>query len=140
MAYGALLERTVALSRARVYALLADFGNVGRLVPDEVGDIKVKGEGVGMVRMVSLKAAPGELHERLEALVENRLVSYSMVNDAALPIDRYHAVVDLADAPGGGCTIRWGSNWFARGAPEADVREMLTGLYGRLIDGIVRVG
>jgi hypothetical protein len=31
------------------------------------------------------------------------------------------------------------SNWIAKGSPEAEVRKMLVDLYGRLIDGIVRV-
>jgi hypothetical protein len=63
-----------------------------------------------------------------------------MINDSAMPFDRYHAVVQLEDAPGGGCLIRWASNWIARGAPDAEVREMVTALYGRMIDGVVRMG
>ena len=51
----------------------------------------------------------------------------------------YIAVVELADAPGGGCVVRWGSNWAAKPGREADVRQMLTQLYTSLIDGVVRV-
>jgi hypothetical protein len=140
MAYAALLERTVPLARARVYARLVDFGGVQKLVPDEVDSVETRGSGIGSVRLVRLKGAEGALHERLEAAIENKLISYSLIEEAALPIARYHAVVELDDAPGGGCTVRWGSNWIAKGAPEADVRAMLVGLYGRLIDGIVRLG
>ena len=56
--------------------------------------------------------------------------------ETPLPLERYHAVVELDDAPGGGCRVRWGSNWIAKGVPDAQVREMLVGLYGRLIDGL----
>ena len=76
------------------------------------------------------------MEERLEALVDGRLLSYSIINETPLPLERYHAVVELDDAPGGGCRVRWGSNWIAKGVPDAQVREMLVGLYGRLIDGI----
>lgn len=140
MAYAALLERTVNLSRARVFARLADFGNVVPIAPDEIDSVELKGSGVGAVRHVRLKGLEGVLQERFEAAIENKLISYSIINEVNLPIERYHAVVTLDDAPGGGTIVRWGSNWIAKGAPEAEVRAMLVGLYGRLIDGIVRLG
>lgn len=140
MAYAAQLERTVSLSRQRVYQRLADFGDVARLVPDEVESVTLRGDGIGAVRSVRIHGLAGALEERLQALIDGRLISYSIVNDAPLPLDRYHAVVQLEDAPGDGCYIRWSSNWIARGAPAAEVRQMLTDLYGRLIDGVVRLG
>lgn len=140
MAYAAQLDRTVSLPRSRVYAHLAAFGDVGKLVPDEIDSVEMKGEGVGGARHVRLKGVPGVLVERLEALVENKLMSYSLLEAGGLPIGQYHAVVELDDAPNGGTAIRWASNWVAKGAPDAEVRAMLTGLYGRLIDGIVRLG
>jgi hypothetical protein len=36
--------------------------------------------------------------------------------------------------------VRWGSNWIAKGQPEAAVRQLVTGLYERLIDAIVALG
>jgi hypothetical protein len=140
MAYAALIERTVALPRARVYARLVDFGALKSLAPDEIETCELKGSGVGAIRHVTLKGAPGVLHERLESAVENRVMSYSVINEVNLPLDRYHSVVVLDDAPNGGTLVRWGSNWIAKGAPDADVKAMLEGLYGRLIDGIVRLG
>lgn len=137
MAYGALVERTVPLSRAEFFARLADFGGIGKYMGDAVEKVESRGEGIGMVRSVTARGVQGTMDERLEALVDGRLLSYSIVNETTLPLERYHAVVELEDAPGGGCHVRWGSNWIAKGAPEDSVRRMLTGLYGRLIDGLV---
>jgi len=139
MAYSALLERTIPLSRKKFFAAVADFGGIQKFVPDEAESVELEGDGIGCVRVVRIKGVPGELRERLEAVVDQRLLSYSIVNDPALPVDRYHAVVEVEDAPGGGCRVRWGSNWIAKGAPEAEVRQMLIDLYGRIIDGILRV-
>ena len=139
MPYSALLERTVPLARNEFFAQVADFGGIRELVPDEAESVALEGDGVGAVRTVRIKGLPGEIKERLEAVVDGRLLSYSIINDTALPFDRYHAVVEVEDAPGGGCTVRWGSNWIAKGASEADVRKMVTDLYGRIIDGILRV-
>jgi len=135
MAYGALVERTSPMSRTEFFARLADFGGIGKFMP-EVESVEMQGDGVGAVRTVRVRGVPGAMEERLEALVDGRLLSYSIINETPLPLERYHAVVELDDASGGGCRVRWGSNWVAKGVPDAQVREMLVGLYGRLIDGI----
>jgi hypothetical protein len=141
MAYAALVERTVALPKRTVYGRLADFAGISKLLPGALGPVRAEGSGVGMVRTFSLKDVPGELSERLEALIEERLLSYSIISEpAVLPLDRYHAVVELFDAADGGCRIRWGSNWIAQGAPAGEVKAMLEGLYNNIIDGIVALG
>jgi hypothetical protein len=140
MSYSALLERTVSLPRARVFARLADFGGVAKLAPDDVESVELEGDGIGSVRTVRVKGVPGAIRERFEAAIDQRMMSYSIVNEAPLPFEHYHAVVELLDAPDGGCTIRWASNWIAKGASDDDVRALVIGLYGRLIDGIVKLG
>jgi hypothetical protein len=135
MAYAALVERTVPLSRAEFFARLADFGGIARFAP-EIEKVTLRGEGVGAVRSVHIQGIPVAMEERLEALIDGRLLSYSIINETPLPMDRYHAVVELEDAPGGGCRVRWGSNWIAKGVDDATVRDMLVGLYERLIAGI----
>ena len=135
MAYAAFVERTVPLSRAEFFARLADFGGIGRFMP-EVEKVTMRGDGIGAVRTVHVQGVPGGMEERLEALVDGRLLSYSIINETPLPLERYHAVVELDDAPGGGCRVRWGSNWTSKGVPDATVRDMLVGLYERLIEGI----
>ena len=139
MAYCALLERTIPLSRSKFFAALADFGGILKFVPDDAESVTLEGDGIGAVRVVRLKGVPGELRERLEAVVDQRLVSYSIVNDAPLPFEHYHAVVEFEDTSNGGCKVRWGSNWIAKGATEAEVRQMLVALYNRIIDGILKV-
>jgi uncharacterized protein YndB with AHSA1/START domain len=138
MAYGALLERTVAVPRATIYALLADFGGIGKLMGDAVESCTFEGEGVGTVRRVRVRGVPGDLVERFEAALPGQLISYSIIAECSLPVEHYCAVVTLADAPDGGCAISWGSNWVAKGAPEDSVRRMLTGLYDSIIDALVR--
>jgi hypothetical protein len=88
---------------------------------------------------VHIKGLPGPVIERLDVAYDERVFAYSIINETALPLTRYIAVVELADAPGGRCTVRWGSNWIAKDRPEESVRKMLTQLYTTLIDGIVRV-
>lgn len=139
MTYGVLVDRTVPVSRAKVFACLMDFGGIGKLLPDAVESCELKGSGIGAQRFVKLKGTPGQIVERLECAYEQQVFSYSIVAECPLPLDHYHAVVTLADAPNGGCRIAWGSNWVAKGAPEAEVVTMLTGLYNNLIDQIAKL-
>ena len=127
------------MSRKEFFARLADFGGIGKFMP-EVESVEMQGDGIGAVRTVRVKGIPAGMEERLEALVDGRLLSYSIINETPLPLERYHAVVELDDAPGGGCRVRWGSNWVAKGVPETTVREMLVALYERLIEGIAAAG
>jgi hypothetical protein len=138
VSYAVVVERTVPISRSRFFAALMDFGGVAKLAPDAVDKVECDGEGLGAVRTVHIKGLPGTVVERLDVASAERVFAYSIINETALPIERYIAVVELADAPDGGCVVRWGSNWIAKGQPEAEVRKMLTALYNRLIDGIVR--
>lgn len=141
MAYAALVERTIPVSRAKIYSLLVDeFGAIDKLMGDAVESCKVEGNGVGMVRHVRAKGVAGVLSERLDTAYDGRVFSYSLVGESSLPLEYYVAVVTLADAPNGGCAISWGSNWAPKGAPVESVRKMLTGLYESLIDALVRAG
>ena len=138
MAYSVLVERTVAVPRSKVYAALVDFGGINKILPDAIESCTLEGSGIGACRHIVLKGQPGKVVERLEAAYDGHLFSYSIVAESPLPLGHYHAVVQLEDAPNGGTYIAYGSNWVAKGAPEADVKAMLTGLYNAIIDAIAK--
>lgn len=138
MAYSVLVERTVPVARSKIYAALMDFGGIGKLLPDAIESCRLEGSGIGALRHITLKGAPGTVTERLEAGYDGHLFSYSIVAECPLPLDHYHAVVRLEDAPQGGCYIAYASNWVANGAPEAEVQALLTGLYNAIIDAMAK--
>ncbi len=139
MGYGALVDKTVPAARSKVFAALVDFGGVSKLLPDGIESCTLQGSGVGSVRTIKLKGAPGEVVERLECAYEQSVFSYSIIAPSPLPLDHYHAVVTLSDAANGGCRIVWGSNWVANGAPEAEVKKMLEDLYNGLIAALAKL-
>ena len=133
MGYCVVVDKTIPVARSKVFACLMDFGGVGKLLGDAVASCTVEGSGVGAVRTIKLNGMDGQVVERLECAYEQSVFSYSIIAPSPLPVDYYHAVVTLSDAPGGGTRVVWGSNWLAKGAPEAEVKAMLTGLYENLI-------
>ena len=139
MAYDALVERNLALPRAKIFAALMDFGGVKKLLPEAVASCELMGSGVGAVRTIKL-AAGGGVSERLEVAHDNSVFAYSIIANDALPVDNYFACVTLTDNGAGGTNVAWGSNWKPKGAPESEIRGMLEGLYGALLDGIAKAG
>jgi len=110
MPYAVVVEKTVPVSRQRFFAELMDFGAVGKLSPEQVDSVESEGEGLGAVRTVRIKGLPGPVIERLDVAYDERVFAYSIINETALPLERYIAVVELADAPDGDCHVRWDSN------------------------------
>jgi len=138
MGYNVVVDKTIPVARSKVFAALMDFGGVGKLLGDAVESCTSTGSGVGALRTIKLKGTPGEVVERLDCAYEQSVFSYSIVAPCPLPLEYYHAVVTLSDAAGGGCRVVWGSNWTAKGAPEAEVKTMLSGLYDNLINMIAK--
>src|SRR5512139_982607 len=123
MPYAVMVERTIPVPRARVFAALMDFGGVGKLSAGGTEKVECEGEGLGALRTVHIKGLPTPVIERLDVACDERVFAYSIINETALPLERYIAVVELADAPGGGCHVRWGSNWIAKDRPVEAVQK-----------------
>ena len=138
MAYDALVERNIAKPRAEVFAALCDFGGVKKILPDAIKSCELAGEGVGSVRTIVL-ADGGKVTERLEVAHEQSVFVYSILENNALPLEHYCAVVILSDTANGGTSISYGSNWTPKGASEDELRSMLEGLYNAIVDGLVRI-
>jgi hypothetical protein len=137
MPYSATFEDSTTLPRRTVYTRLADFGGLKKYFPEAIEECDLEGSGIGSVRTIRMKGTDGVIVERLEALVDGSLISYSIINEAPLPLERYHSVIALSDE-GSGCKIRWSSNWIAKGAPEKEVRELIAGFYRDIFAGVVR--
>jgi len=136
MAYSVLVEKTIPRPRREVFAALMDLAGIARLAPDFIESCRVEGSGIGAVRYFRIKGGDDEVAERLECAFDERVFSYSVITPNPLHLEHYHAVVELADAPGGACHVAWGSNWISTQIPDADMRVTLTQLYTTLMDAI----
>jgi hypothetical protein len=143
MTYRAYIEITISMPRKKVFELLCDFGNVQKFVPDFLESCSCEGKGVGAVRTVRLTQG-GTATERFDLMYEDRIFGYTLISHDVphlLPIADYFAAVLLEDSPSGGTVVRWGSNWtLTQPEREAEVRDLLEGLYAALIENMAATG
>jgi len=137
--YKVSVEKTLDLPRKKVFDILVQFGGLEKLLPDMIGSLELVGSGIGALRKVKLKAG-GTVIERLDAAFDERLFASAATLTAptfndALPFENYCAVVTLEDA-GNKTRACWSSNWDAKGASDDEIKPMLSGLYGALLDGL----
>lgn len=132
--YKVLVERTLDMPRKTVFDALVAFGGLERALPEMIESLEVTGSGIGALRTVKLVDG-GTVTERLDVAHDDSVFGYTITSNDALPVKNYTAIVTLAD-DGNKTIARWGSNWEAFGATEEEVKELLTNLYGRLLDGM----
>lgn len=133
-----LVREEVAAPAAEVWALLGDFGGVGRLVKDLVKRTSCEGEGVGALRTLEL-ADGGAVRERLDAFdAARRSLTYSIVGESPLPVRDYRATVEVVESGPERCRVEWRSTFEPAGAPEPEVRALVEGIYRDAIEGVRR--
>jgi hypothetical protein len=137
MGYKTTYRQSVPVERNRIFEALLDFGNIKERAPDRIESVDVSGSGVGAERRIFMRGMETPLIERLEYFKAPEVICYSLINDAPLPVDRYHAVILLGEPRSGCCDIEWNSNWNARGKPEAEVNRFLESLYASSIAGLM---
>ena len=128
----AIVEADFDVPAARLWALVADFGNVDWM-PGMDG-ARVEGDGPGMTRI--LPAGEKEIHERLESVdPSNRTLIYTIPKNIPFAVKDYRATM-LVEEAGEGSHLRWSCVCEADGITEGEARQTVSGLYEMLIGWI----
>jgi hypothetical protein len=99
------VERELAFSADKVWALVADFGNVS-WVPG-IEKVELEGEGVGMIRHITVPVFP-QLHERLDAVDHEKMIlDYSIPAVAFIRVKNYRARAEVFEVDGERCRVAW---------------------------------
>ena len=128
----AKVVKKVGASADDVWTQLSDFGGIQAGGP--IDSVSVEGEGVGMVRTLSMGG--GQVVERLEEHdAERRTFTYAIINDdSPLPFSNYSATVTISDDGDGTCTVDWTGTFEPKG-DEAQAVNTATGIYAGAIKG-----
>lgn len=129
------VSKDVAAGADAVWALLADFADV-RWIP-VIDKVEVEGDGPGMCRKI-YGSADGAAEPTVETLLwvrpEHKQISYRITNNP-LPVDRFEAVVSVADSDAGAgrCQVGWKVDYEPSG-DNAGARESIELVYGMMAD------
>ncbi len=125
------VERELAIPAERLWATLADFGNMD-WAPG-IARMEVSGSGPGMVRRIFMPDMP-PIDEVLEAIDPAAMrYSYTIPAGIPLPITDYRAEVQLTALPGQRTRIRWSCSGTPVGASDAEVAAIMQGAYAQMI-------
>lgn len=129
----ARVNKTVRAPADAVFAHLGNFAGIQPGGPVEA--VTYEGEGVGMVRTITMNGGP--VIERLDTHdPQAREFSYSILNnDSPLPFMGYKASVRVSDNGDGTSSVEWVGTFEPRDVPEADAVNIATGIYAGGIKG-----
>jgi len=118
----------------RLWAIVADFGNVAWM--KGVSRCDVTGEGAGMVRSIHAGNGP-PLAERLEFVDESaRRLGYEIPERVPPPVADYHAQMAGVGLGGGRSRLDWTCKAVPAGIDENAARKAVEGLYAVLISWV----
>ena len=131
------MNATIPASAAEVWKIISDFNGLPKFVAAIVNST-MEGSGIGAVRTLTLGDG-AQIVEKLEALDEKaQSLNYSIVN-SPLPLENYLATVQVKDLGGNQCEIVWSSTFDPKGAPEAEAKKVVEGVYSLGFDGLKKM-
>lgn len=125
------VKQTVAVPADRLWALLADFGNISWMPAGTTADIE--GEGIGMARIIGGAQGIREVLESLDA--GTRTLEYSIPENVPFPVTGYRATMKVS-ASGEGSEFEWSCRFEPDGVEEAQAGAQIEQMYGVMIGWI----
>jgi len=127
-----VVEKDIPLPAEKVWALLADFGDISWSGMDNV---EVEGEGVGMMRRIIV--GKGAAVERLEAYdAQTMSFTYAIVSGNPLPIDNLKGSPKVTAMDDNNCRLSWTATGEETGISEQEAEGMLSTFYLGLLDTV----
>ena len=117
-----------------VWRVLEDFGNMSWLNMADIS-IQVIGEGIGMVRRVSLNGQ--YIDERLESMdKQKKLLTYSIEECELFPFKNYLAQMTVEKINELDCKMTWMSHFEEGDMPKEEAESMMTFNYNTMLDSL----
>ena len=129
-----IVTRNFNVPAGKVWNVLEDFGNMGWLNMADIS-IEVLGEGIGMVRRVSLNGQ--YIDERLESMDKQaRLLTYSIEECELFPFKNYLAQMTVEKINELECKMTWMSDFEEGNMPKEEAESMMTFNYNTMLDSL----
>ena len=129
-----IVTRNFNVPAEKVWNVLEDFGNMGWLNMADIS-IEVIGEGIGMVRRVSLNGQ--YIDERLESMDKQAgLLTYSIEECELFPFKSYLAQMTVEKINELECKMTWMSDFEEGNMPKEEAESMMTFNYNTMLDSL----
>ena len=127
-------EREFDVDSGMLWAILADFGNIGWIPGIE--KVELEGDGVGMIRHVTAPGMP-MLHERMDAIDHDEMIlDYSVPAVEYLKVKNYRARARVVALEGGRCRLIWSCESEPDGVTEAQATANSEAFYAMVMGWI----
>ena len=128
------VQRTLDFPADTVWAVLADFGNIGWAAGDN--KVEVIGEGIGTIRRIIVEGLEEPIDEVLDALdADAKRLAYSIPRGMPFPVENYAANATVQANGDTQCEVTWRGQFTAK--PEIadeDAKTLMESTYRQLID------
>ena len=136
-----MVTETVQLNAApaKVWDAVKDFDKWSAWHP-AVASTKITTGGAnaaGTVRVLSLNGG-GEVNETLTKFDAGTMSYAYVINSSPLPVDHYASTIVVTKS-GDGSLVTWTSSFDAKGAPDADAKKVIGGVYRLGLDNLKKM-
>jgi len=131
------MKTTLHAPADAAWQIIRDFGNPGRFIA-AVTACTVEGSGPGAVRTLTLEGG-AEVVERLESLDDAARTLTYVILSSPLPLRDYVATMAVRELGPDECEVAWSSTFEPAGAPEAEGKAIVEGVYATGFEGLKRL-
>ena len=134
------VNRIVKVPKSYFWKRLRAFDKIQTLLPKTIKEVKIPdnfSNSPGDVRYVYLeKVYQGEVIERLDGLIEEKYMTYSVIDKSCLPVSNYVACVNLKDFSLTETAVSWCGHFVGDGKTEDEIVDLLEALYNLILNNI----
>lgn len=131
------MTTSIGAPASAVWQIIRDFNGLQKFLP-AIAKSTVVGDGVGAVRTLTLQDG-AEVVERLESFDEGQQsLSYRIVS-SPLPLEGYVATMKVRPLGDARCELAWSSTFDPKGAPEAEAKAIVEGVYAAGFEGLKKL-
>ena len=134
------VNRTVKVPRSYFWKRLIAFDKIQTLLPKTIKEVKIPdnfSNSLGDVRYVYLeKVYQGEVIERLDGFIEEKYMSYSVIDKSCLPVENYVSSVNIKQASQNCTEVNWYGHFKAEKKHKDETVNMFKFNYNLICDNM----
>ena len=134
------VNRIVKVPKSYFWKRLRTFDKIQTLLPKTIKEVKIPdnfSNSLGDVRYVYLeKVYQGEVIERLDGFIEEKYMSYSVIDKSCLPVENYVSNVNIKQASQNCTEVNWYGHFKAEKKHKDETVNMFKFNYNLICDNM----